>query len=390
MRALTRIWLALAFIISINGLANAAEPEVNTTSPDITSANLIKEALTSAGKITDADERADTLVHICMVQARSGDVTGAHQTADSIEQPMKKNFAYGHIASAMAHAGDIDGAYKLIATAPDDAKPTMYQGVVEALARKGDIDQATQSAAKITDPFYQAHAAEDIAKAQATAGDLKSAEATIATITGALDVKVEAYAAIAELRSAAKDDAGAARMIDLAKTTLKDVPDYLAPLAQAAIASALTKCGHVAEAKAMVETAPDASARALIIGHIAEAQAEMGNANEAQATAKELKDPSDQIRINTVLARSQVKAKDMTAARRSVATAVYMVAKINPPARRAIWIDDVATVQAMTRDVPEAAKWARGQTDPQVRASALLGVVKALPNYHGPDSASGR
>ena len=58
----------------------------------------------AARQVTDADEQADTLNHICMIQARTGDFAGARKTADSIDRPRYKSYAYGHIARAMARA----------------------------------------------------------------------------------------------------------------------------------------------------------------------------------------------------------------------------------------------------------------------------------------------
>ena len=67
-----------------------------------TSSVLIKEALDAAKKIRDEGDKADALNIIVMAQARSGDVAGARKTADAITKAFTKDFAYGHIAEALA------------------------------------------------------------------------------------------------------------------------------------------------------------------------------------------------------------------------------------------------------------------------------------------------
>lgn len=379
MRSTLRIssWAALVI-----GMIFAATARM-AFAADPTSAELLKDALGATATINNAGEKAVVLSYLVMSQARTGDIAGAKQTAESIAGPFKI-FAYGNIAAAMAYAGDIDGAKALLDGIGADVKSTGYEGIVEAVADKGDVAKAKTMAVQIADRFYAAHAQEHIAMAQAAAGDLEAAKATISAISGPEDVIVEAYVYVAEIEiKAGKADEGR-KIIDLATAAAKRVPGYLLPVALADIAEAQTRAGNLAVAMQIVEKAKGPDDKALFLGHIADAQIKMGDLDAAKKTASSLSEAGRRSRLEADLATAEAAKGDKDGAGQLLKDAQTLAASITDVPLRAIACMAIGKAQVQVNGAVAAADWARSQKDPQVRALALMGVVAGLPDYHAP------
>jgi hypothetical protein len=373
--AAARLTFLSAMLVAGSGFAAPG------TSP--TSGELLKEAVKAATEIADADERADTLVGIVLVQARAGDIAGAKRIAEEVGVPSKKNFAYGHIATALAQAGDMDGAKTMLQLVTDEpGKSNVYGSIVEGEARKGNLSAAKAAAVNVSDGFYKAHAIEQIALAEARAADFDGAKTLIASITGADDVTVGAYVNLAEIQAKAGKSAAGRQTMALALKAYKKVPDYMAPVVLAVIVGGEMKVGDLAAVKQLENSVTDPSGKMMIILAIARTQIEMGDISGAKATAARLTNTDDKIDIDDRLAAAAVTRGDLVEARELVTRASNLVGTIEPPPLRSIFIQEIGTLQAKVSDPATAAAWARSQKDPEVRAKALVGIVEALPNYH--------
>lgn len=371
-------------ILCVAGTLPGARAAIGATTNPTTSA-LLKEATDAAGKIADADEKADTLGLVVMIQARTGDIAGAKLTAETIAVPRKKGFAYANIADALARSGDIDGATAVAESVTDaNAKAGIYENIAEAQARKGDIAAAQATAANITEPFNKAHTNGRIALAQAAAGDLDAAKATIAALPSTDDLIVETWVNIAEMQATGGKKAESDESLKLAIAAMDQVPDYLQDIALGKFVAGETKTGNLSKAMQLANYVKAPPNKEMLLSHIASAQIEMGDLAGARSTAARLTKPSDQVDNDASLASAEAKTGDVNGARRLVTQASALAPRIQPPPIRAMYCEGIATAQVQANGEAAAVAWARSQKDPEVRARALLGVVEGLPDYHKP------
>jgi len=236
----------------------------------------LHQAREVAQGIADPQAQAQALGEIAGVQARGGDMDGAHRSlADALEvarriaDPQVQAQALGEIAVAQARGGDMDGA---LVTARRIVEPWAQAralgDIVVALAESEDVDGPSRSLAdalkvarRIAVPKEQAEALGKIAVAQARGGNMD------------------------EARRSRADALEAARRIVDPQTQARVLGEIAATQARGGDMD-----GALVTARRIVE--PWAQAR--VLGKIAEAQAQGGDMDGALKTARRIADPQAQ------------------------------------------------------------------------------------------------
>jgi hypothetical protein len=351
--------------------------------PDIR--DLLGKATIAANQISDADQKSDTLGGIVMARARTGDIAGAKQAAAS-NSAINLSLAYGGIAGALAFSGDVNGALEVLKT-PNlgaDNLPMIYNSIAQVQAIKGDIVGAKATAAKITADFFSAKAQEKIALAEARAGDLPAARATVDAISSPIDVKSTAYVELAELEFRAGKDADARRVMQAAVDTAKQIKDYTAAMTWADVAEGEVQAGDLDSAMKIASAAANESDKSLVLRNIATMQAEMGDLESAKKTAALMGNNSETVSVNLKVAEATAKTGDIASAKKWIDDAEKLIGLAKYPGSRAISVGEIARTKAGVEGLATAAAWAQARTDPGERARALLGVVEAMPDYQDP------
>lgn len=120
---------------------------------------------------------------------RAGDVDGALAMAHAVPDSANGSIAVAAAAVAQGRAGDIGGAYRTAGNIPDSALmfavcPVSRPVLAVIQAESGDTDGALRTAASIIKPDERAAVRYWVARAQANAGDLAGARATVEEILG--------------------------------------------------------------------------------------------------------------------------------------------------------------------------------------------------------------
>jgi len=141
----------------------------------------------------------------------------AKATAPQIQVfPQNKAQAYLHIAATYVKLSDMAKANEMFELAKKaDAGPRTHNDIAEAQANAGNIADAKATAAQIKDTRYRHWAYLHILKLQLQAGDFPGAKATASLITETPEdiyTKSNAYLAIVEAQIKAGDFAGAKEM----------------------------------------------------------------------------------------------------------------------------------------------------------------------------------
>lgn len=133
----------------------------------------------------------DTVNRIVDAQTETGDIAGAQQTANMLQDANSNNYAWYMIVEAQAKAGNISGAlktadmiqdatYKGWALGAVDKAQTKARVFAEVQAKIGDIAGALKTADSIQEAKDKNAAQLAIAEAQAKMGDTAGAENTLA------------------------------------------------------------------------------------------------------------------------------------------------------------------------------------------------------------------
>ena len=192
----------------------------------------------SHGIQTSASLKADMQENITVAQAKSGDISGAQETAALIlgkYMEGRKSRAETAIAIAQIRVGDIAGAKKTLAAALKTAeliqtefKSEVQSAIAEVQAKAGDIlgaqktlVKAQQTAVLIQEAYWKSLAESAVAKSQIKTGDISGAQKTLASAQKTAELidhppsKGRAQTAIAETQIEAGDIAGAQKTVDL-------------------------------------------------------------------------------------------------------------------------------------------------------------------------------
>lgn len=348
----------------------------NAFAAEVDRAAVLAEAIKTAGQIQDRDARADALVEIAVAQARTGDVNGARRTAQDIDPLRNKELASAQIAMGCAGTGDIEGARSMLDTVSNDvAKSAILGSIANAQARKGDV-VATRAAARLVTGAFKAEADLNVALAQAKAGDIAGAEATIASVVGVDSLKVEVLVEIALAQSKSNDKAAATKTIARARAlTEKISPDPVRPFPL--IAGAQTKLGDLPGAMATAQRGKNDVEKSMSYGFISEAQLDMNDIPGAKVTIAKTKDGITQINFLCRLSLAQRESRDAAGAAQSLEAAKLAFGKLSIP-EQSVVCRVVASTQTESGDAAGAVAWARSVEAPGIRVRALCGVVAGL------------
>jgi tetratricopeptide (TPR) repeat protein len=120
---------------------------------------------------------------VAILWAETGDVATALKTADLIQDLQLKSTAQWLIGNAQVRTGDIAGAKKTFVLAMETADPKWgnNEDIAAAQADAGDILGAQNTVNRMQDPFRKSLAQDDIAKAQTKTGDISGAKETLSS-----------------------------------------------------------------------------------------------------------------------------------------------------------------------------------------------------------------
>ena len=316
----------------------AAEPKgLGGLSP--AAAATLAKALKAAGKIEDADDRALAFIWIGGAFAEAGETRRAIR---SFELAITATEGIDDERFRVDHLDDIAVAQANAGDA-DGAKLT--------------IEKALATAARIEDDGRRDWAFGHIVSAHARMGDFREALAAAARIEDG-EYRAEALADIAEARARSGDTEGAAQSIRqalAAAARIKNEDDRAESLAE--IAEAQADAGDAEGAKQTLERALATAARVerryyrdWAFERIARARARIGEFREALATAAKIEDEDDRAEALADIAEAQAKSGDADGATRSIGQALEAAARIEDESSRISAFFSIAAAQAETGD----------------------------------------
>jgi RNA polymerase sigma factor (sigma-70 family) len=419
-------------------VARAAEPAVKEApNPGPTEADLLKQAAETAHLIVAGPRRSGApdnrtckvwvLASVAQAQARAKLKNASAKSFGEALQLARalagfdRAHALGAVAEAQAKAGDVKGArgtVKLIEDLPG-ARDNALSRIAIAQAGAGDLKGAEDTIASVSTNPWKGDALRAVATAQVEAGKLKEAAKTAEDITDDLS-RVVALLGLARAHRTAKDDRVAARYLQTAQKVVEGIEENerteTRAVAEGALAEALAEAGDVREArkvagavqkaqwkaqaqwrvavvqartvdvKGALETAraiEDDSTRESAIKEVVKAQLAASDFEGAQKTFGALKRPYWRTEALIEIARVQAARGNSAAARKTFARAFAVVGAVQEKegqfgnASNACRADILRAMAEVGRE-KEAAAWAAGQTEPLLKAQALLNVAEGM------------
>ena len=253
---------------------------------------------------------------IAETQVHDGDLPAARRTADSCQD---RSDALGRMARALAEAGDVPGALRLVGEMPApallgfDPRAGALAGIAETQARAGDVPGALRTAGALevgsTNKTRQREARRfreatlsQVAQAQAAAGDFEGAGRTLAAME---EGKGRARAGSKTLAARARggDPVGALAALD------ESAPDRRAWVV-GCVAEAQAQAGDFDSAGRTLASIEEEHRRGQAIGALAVALARAGDPGAAFATARDIADAAVRKKTLARLALAQAEAGD--------------------------------------------------------------------------------
>lgn len=239
----------------------------------------------------DEYDKQGGLREIALGQARGGDVKGALETIEAIQNPTWKSTAIRQVVSAQLRSGDVDAALRTASLIEWDAtKAGALREIVQAQAAAGNVAGALRTTAGIKDKKEIAIAMGAVALAQARAGDAATATKTFqaalqaaATVGSEIDRSL-ALAAIAEAQARSGDVVSSAKTLARIPAEHRDV--YARELANVHAESGAFK--SAVEIAGTIQLEPT---RARAAAAIATTQAKTGHVIDALDWAERLAAP---------------------------------------------------------------------------------------------------
>jgi tetratricopeptide (TPR) repeat protein len=365
-------------------------------------ARTYQEAIQAAKEIKDDpnDKRPEefrafqvhhTIGWIAVSQAQIGDVKGALETARAMESDSARDYALAYIAVAQIEAGDIKGGLQTAEDVSFNKKDWVLSAAARAQAAAGNVKEARQTAEKIgNDPSLLAA----IAAAQARAKDRDAAKKTLQE---ALKIAGEfsegnpdtgddgsrrggAFGAIAGVQAAMGDVKEARQTADALKEPWKSN-------ALRSIATAEIKAGDVKGALQTAEAIEGEYPKGEVLKEVLTAQLRLGDLKEGQQTAAAIKSVFWRVVALTEIAKAQAKAGDRTAAVESFRKAFAETGVEGGNVRdeepglgglRNVALALIVRAQAEAGEEKEAIAWAAKQSNPLLKAQALLNIARGI------------
>ncbi|HEY7158811.1 MAG TPA: sigma factor-like helix-turn-helix DNA-binding protein, partial [Gemmataceae bacterium] len=388
-------------------------------------AQVLSDALDTARTIKDEQSKAFMLMSIAEAQAEAGDKTAATRTykealdtaktlPDKMERWGGRCFTEARIAESRMRTGDMEAAWKIIATIKDEySRHSALRNIAIAQAKAGDVKGALEMAETIDSDVGNSEVLAVVVKLYAKAGQIKKAVDLAETITADFNRTV-ARINIAEAQAKAKDLAAARKSLqealDIAHR-MKSHEDYMAMC----VAMVQAEMGEIEEALKTANTI-HSDWKNLALRFIAEFQAKAGDTKGARKTAEAIPEEYDkgkalneivivhlnagdlkaamelaeatesvQWRIESLLAIAKSHArKEENAAADKIFQKVYQEAKnVRDVERRELGVRNnvlshIVQTQAEMGAEKEALAWAAKQDSALLKAQALLGIAKGL------------
>jgi len=366
-----------------------AQAQIKTS--DFADAN---RTLRAAENCSELEGSGEDRIGIASAKIQTGDLEGARQTllvarkfADSMptsssdEANLKAN-RLGAIFELQAAAGDIAGARQTLAAGikamdlmtnganrlPELILVKDYVGnlrkLVNSRIKTGDIAGAKEIADLVVDPAVKSFAQDDIAEAQANAGDFVGAQNTADSILAGTYGKARALQAItgarvkaAQLQLKAGDFAGALKTADL----VQDAGLKNQTLSE--IATAQLKAGDIDGALKTSDLIQDVELKSKSQLVIAAAQAAAGDLRGTQETlalvfkaAETIHDPAAKSDKQCAISAVQLKSGDLSGARETLLAALKSADSIPDLDARSNQRSSIAGYQVTAGDIAGAQK----------------------------------
>ena len=354
-------------------------------------AGYLDRAEALAETIPDLSERARALVSLVEAAVGTGDperaealVEHAASSAEVIPDPDERVHVLGMAAVAAAGVGAVDQAKALVEQAEAAARTITrpYQrvraltGLVETVARAGDLNRAEALARAITDPDAQARELASLAQAVARAGDLDRAEALAEQAEAAARAITDPDAQARELVSLAQAVGGVGDL-DRAEALARAIPDPGQQVRELArLAEAAAESGDLDRAKVLAELAeaaagkiPDPSGRARALGVVIAAAVRTGDLDWAEVLAQTITSPDEQGQALGVVAAA-AHVVDLERAER-------LARAIPDDGQRVRALASLAEAAAESGDLDRAEALARAIPDDGQRVRALASLAEA-------------
>ena len=318
-------------------------------------------AVAAAQSVTDDPLPVWVARNVAYLRTRAGDIDGALIVARSVDDPRGRADIFAVIALEMAKAGGAQTAPDTFAAAVDaaladnspDGRVQNLITIALAQTEAGDAQSArdTLSAALVAardpalDSFERAVFFVEIASAQARAGDIDGALATV------------------QIFDDAASDVSGIRFMDGAYTT-----DRVLGI----IASEHTEAGRIDSALALARGIGGAAERDYSFRDIASAQAEAGDIDGALATTRDIGDPRERDTALRDIASAQAKAGDYDRASATIQS-IDGVSDLN-----LVDLTNVVSALSQSGDFRGAMKTALEIGPRPDRVSALMSIAKHI------------
>jgi tetratricopeptide (TPR) repeat protein len=279
-------------------------------------------------------------------------------------------------------AKDFDMAEKIRVKIADNLeRSSALEEIAKAQAQAGDIEEAKKTAEEV-DGVYKSSALSQIAAAQAQAGDIEEAKKTAEEVDGVY--KSSALSQIAAAQAQAGD-------IEGAKKTAEEIGGYWGkPSALIEIAAAQAQAGDIEGAKKTAEEITRSDRKSSALTEIAAAQAQAGDNAGSRATFQEAIRSADETTSNfnkssalTEIAKAQAQAGDNAGSRATFQEAIRS-ADEEDEAFKLKSLQEIAEAQAQAGDnagsratFQEAIRSADEIRNRYIKSSTLSQIAKA-------------
>jgi len=403
----------LAFTVAAAADVPADPDAARVIAPRAEVLALLEKARAAAAEVKSAYDRRDALVAVAHAQAAAGDNAAARASLVAAREALGEDHPDDNRVTSYCQIADelvkVSGRAEAAATLRQASQiaagirlpffqADSYVMVATRRARLGDDEGATADfdaavRAAEQDPSRSGGRLKSIARGMAAAGRFAAADALAERLTDEFDRRM-AYEAIAAARARAGDLAGA-------RKTLERLPDDRKCDGRWAIVRALTQARKFDDALAVAAEMRDCPEREIAYAGIVKEQAQAGDVAGAKATAKLVEWGFHKEDVFSALALAQARAGDAAGARASAALALAGLAAREEP----YWRDHAQVHTAVARALALAGDAAgakasfvaaraaadKGETDDRYHGSykweALAALASALAEAGEPESA---
>jgi len=340
--------------------------------------SILQSASDSASKIDNGSLAGWARHDIALAYVKTGALGEAQNIADTLSDPKPRDAVLAALVAARRAGGDVPGALVVARRMQDSAlQGRALRAIAMAQAAAGEINEAEATARSIADAALSALALGDVVTALANEGDIEGATQLALTIRNE-QVRGEALADIATVQVEEGDGSGGL-------STVAKIDDKLAR------AVALAKLAKVRAARGATDAARESFTQSVRIARgvrgsavrrcstlieIARSQvaaqeltAARGTLQLALTALQDVKRRSERLTLLAQIAPMQARAGDHAGA---MATA----SKADDASLRPLLVRDVATSQAEAGDVAGALRTAGSLDDPHAGAAAFFGILR--------------